>query len=57
VKESITGKRESISGKNTKPETEKSKKSDTENNGERTKTDDTPKIDIPQNRLYRKRNR
>ena len=56
VKESITGKKEkiSISGKNTQPETEKSKKSgDKQTNEERTNTDDTPKTDTPQNRIYK----
>ncbi|NJO16616.1 MAG: DUF1980 domain-containing protein [Thioploca sp.] len=52
VKESITGKKESISGKNTN--TEKSKKSgDKQTNEEQTNTNDTPKIDTPQHRIYK----
>jgi hypothetical protein len=50
VKESI--KKASTSGK--KPKTEKSKKSDGEQaNEERTKPNDPPKIDMPQNRIYK----
>ncbi len=58
VKESITGKKESISGKNTKSEPEKSKKSDDEQtNEEKIKPNDPPKIDMPQNRIYRNKKR